>query len=49
MLALLAKLVWMSAIGVSGGPALFVIPTLLTGAVLAAVLGLLPHRGMRLM
>ena len=44
MLALLAKIVWMSAIGVSAGPALIIIPTLLAGAVLAAVLALLPHR-----
>lgn len=44
MLALLAKIVWMSAIGVNAGPALVVIPLLLGGAVAAAVLSLLPHR-----
>jgi hypothetical protein len=48
MLALLAKLAWMSAIGVSAGPALVVIPVLLAGAIGAAVLALRPHRGERL-
>ncbi len=45
MTALLAKIVWMSAIGVSAGPALVVIPTLLVGAIAAAALALRPHRG----
>lgn len=44
MLALLAKIAWMHAIGVSAGPALIIIPVLLAGAVLASVLALLPHR-----
>jgi len=48
MLALLAKLLWMSVIGVSAGPALIVIPVLLCGAIAAATLSLLPHRGARL-
>jgi hypothetical protein len=48
MLALLAKIVWMSAIGVSAGPALVIIPALLVGAIVAAVLALLPHRTARL-
>jgi hypothetical protein len=48
MLALLAKILWMSAIGVSAGPALVIIPTLLAGALLAAVLALLPHRAAQL-
>jgi hypothetical protein len=47
MLALLAKMVWMSAVGVSAGPALVIIPVLLAGAICAAVLALLPHRGAR--
>jgi hypothetical protein len=38
----------MSVIGVSAGPALVVIPMLLVGAVVAAVLALLPHRDARL-
>lgn len=45
MLALLAKITWMSAIGASAGPALVIIPTLLAGAAAAAVLSLRPHRG----
>lgn len=48
MLALLAKIIWMSAVGVSAGPALVMIPLLLLGAVAAAVLALRPHRGGRL-
>jgi hypothetical protein len=48
MLALLAKILWMSAIGVSAGPALVIIPMLLVGAIAAAVLALLPHRDARL-
>jgi hypothetical protein len=45
MLALLAKVVWMSRIGVSAGPALVLIPVLLVGAMTAAFLMLRPHRG----
>jgi hypothetical protein len=48
MLALLAKIVWMRAIGVSAGPALIIIPVLLVGAVVGAVLALLPHRAAHL-
>ena len=48
MLALLAKILWMRAIGVSAGPALVMIPVLLVGAIVAAVLALLPHRAARL-
>jgi hypothetical protein len=48
MLALLAKIAWMSMIGVSAGPALLVIPLLLVGAIVAAVLALRPHQGMNL-
>lgn len=44
MLALLAKIVWMNAIGVSAGPALIIIPALLAGAASAASLSLRPHR-----
>lgn len=44
MTALLAKIAWMSAVGVDGGPALLIIPLLLAGAVLAAYLSLTPHR-----
>jgi hypothetical protein len=44
MTALLAKIVWMAAIGVSAGPALVIIPLLLIGAVSAAYLALRPHR-----
>ncbi len=42
MAAILAKIVWMSAIGVSAGPALVVIPALLAGALAAAWLVLRP-------
>lgn len=45
MLALLAKIVWMRALGVDAGPALVVIPTLLVGAMVAAVLALRAQRG----
>jgi hypothetical protein len=48
LLALLAKIVWMHAIGVSAGPALVIIPVLLVGAVIAGVLALLPHRAARI-
>jgi hypothetical protein len=48
MAALLAKIVWMAAIGVSAGPALVIIPLLLVGAVIAGVLSLRPHLGSRL-
>jgi hypothetical protein len=48
MLALLAKIVWMHAIGVSAGPALVMIPALLVGAIIAAALALRPHRARRL-
>lgn len=44
MTALLAKIAWMAAIGVSAGPALVIIPLLLIGAVSAAYLALRPHR-----
>jgi hypothetical protein len=42
MTALLAKIAWMQAIGVSAGPALVIIPVLLLGATLAAFLSLRP-------
>lgn len=45
MTALLAKLVWMNAVGVSAGPALVVIPLLLIGALAAAWLSLRPATG----
>ena len=45
MLALLAKILWMGAIGVSAGPALFIIPVLLVGAFVAAGLALRSQRG----
>jgi hypothetical protein len=48
MLALLAKILWMSAIGAGAGPALVIIPVLLAGAVTAAALSVFPHRGARL-
>ena len=48
MLALFAKIVWMSRIGVSAGPALIIIPMLLGGAIGAAVLTLRSHRGTKL-
>lgn len=44
MVALLAKIAWMSAVGASAGPALVLIPLLLLGATAAAVLALAPHR-----
>ena len=47
MLALLAKITWMNAIGVSAGPALVIIPMLLAGAICAAVLALRSPRKMR--
>ena len=40
MTALLAKIAWMSVVGASAGPALIVVPTLLVGAIIAAVLAL---------
>lgn len=40
MLALLAKVVWMDAVGVSAGPALVIIPLLLCGALVAATVAL---------
>jgi hypothetical protein len=43
MLALLAKIVWMSAVGASSGPALVIIPVLLVGALVAATLALRSH------
>ncbi len=43
MAALLAKIVWMNAIGVSAGPALVIIPLLLLGALAAAFLSLRVH------
>jgi hypothetical protein len=45
MSALLAKILWMSRIGVSAGPALVIIPVLLIGAITAAFLALRTHRG----
>jgi hypothetical protein len=45
MLALLAKIAWMSRVGVSAGPALVIIPVLLAGAITTAVLALRPHLG----
>jgi hypothetical protein len=44
MTALLAKIAWMAAVGVSAGPALVIIPLLLIGAVSAAYLALRPHQ-----
>jgi hypothetical protein len=44
MTALLAKIIWMNAIGVSAGPALVIIPVLLIGAFVAAALALAPNR-----
>lgn len=46
MVALLAKIIWMSAVGAGAGPALVLVPALGVGAVLAAILGLrsLPGR-----
>jgi hypothetical protein len=43
MLALLAKILWMNAIGVSAGPALVIVPLMLIGAVGAATLTLRFH------
>jgi len=40
MTALLAKIGWMAAIGVTAGPALVIVPVLLAGALLAAYLAL---------
>jgi hypothetical protein len=48
MLALLAKIAWMTAIGANAGPALVIIPVLLAGAVVAAVLSLAPNHRKRL-
>jgi hypothetical protein len=45
MLALLAKIVWMNAIGVSAGPALVIIPLLLLGALASATLALRRYQG----
>lgn len=45
MLALLAKVIWMTAVGAPAGPALVIIPLLLVGSVAAAALSLRPHRG----
>jgi hypothetical protein len=42
MTALLAKIIWMNAIGVSAGPALVIIPILLVGAIVAALLSVRP-------
>jgi hypothetical protein len=44
MVALLAKIAWMSAVGASAGPALVMVPMLLVGATAAALLALAPHR-----
>ncbi|WP_108462406.1 hypothetical protein [Devosia naphthalenivorans] len=44
MAALLAKIGWMAALGMSAGPALLIIPMLLLGAVIAAYLALKPHQ-----
>lgn len=45
MLALLGKILWMTALGASAGPATIVIPLLFVGAVAAAVLSLRHQRG----
>jgi hypothetical protein len=45
MTALLAKIVWMSSVGVSAGSALVIIPALLAGAITAAFFGLRAQRG----
>jgi hypothetical protein len=47
MIALLAKIVWMSAVDVDAGGALFIIPLLLLGALVAAGLSLQPHGAAR--
>jgi hypothetical protein len=44
MQALLAKIAWMTAVGAAAGPALVIIPMLLIGAVVAAVVALRPLR-----
>jgi hypothetical protein len=43
MLALLAKVIWMTVAGAGAGPALVMIPLLLAGALLAATLALRPY------
>jgi hypothetical protein len=43
MIALLAKILWMSRIGANAGPALVIIPVLLLGALAAAYLALRPR------
>lgn len=48
MIALLAKILWMSRVGANAGPALVLIPTLLVGALIAAWLALRAHRGVNL-
>ncbi len=48
MLALLAKIAWMTVIGIDAGPALIIIPLLLGNAIAAALLARRPHRGERL-
>jgi hypothetical protein len=45
MLALLAKIIWMNAVGVSAGPALVIIPLLLLGALVSATLALRRYQG----
>lgn len=45
MLALLAKIVWMRADGISAGPAIVIIPGLFAGALASAALALWRHRG----
>jgi hypothetical protein len=45
MSALLAKILWMSQVGASAGPALVMIPTLLVGAITAAFFALRAQRG----
>jgi hypothetical protein len=47
MAALLAKIIWMDAVGASAGPALVFVPVLLVGATIAAVLAVGPHRRAR--
>jgi hypothetical protein len=44
MVALLAKIIWMNAVGVSAGPALVIVPVLLMGALAAAAVSLAAHR-----
>lgn len=43
MLALMAKVIWMTVAGAGAGPALVLIPLLLAGALLAATLALRPY------